>query len=72
MASYHFDGFNSYELALIHILRRRPKHWFSTNELADEAKIAWETSWESLENLHKRGLVVKARKKTRYYWRLYH
>lgn len=63
--------FHAVELAIITVMRRHPNHWFTTNELADETKIAWETADKALKSLHDKGYLVAGKKKNRIYWRLY-
>lgn len=63
--------FDSVELAIISVMRRQPKNWYTTNELADRIKVAWETSDKHLQSLHEKGYLVKGKKKNRIYWRLY-
>lgn len=63
--------FTAVELALITVMRRQPNNWFTTNELADKIKVAWETADKNLQILHKKGYLVKGKKKERIYWRLY-
>jgi hypothetical protein len=63
--------FNAVELAIISVMRRQPNNWFSTNELADRIKVAWETADKNLLALYQRGYLVKGKKKERIYWRLY-
>lgn len=52
-------------------MRRQPNNWFTTNELADETNIAWETANKALRLLYKKGYLVMGKKKERIYWRLY-
>jgi DNA-binding transcriptional regulator YhcF (GntR family) len=63
--------YNAVELTIIVKMRRQPNHWFTTNELADEAHVAWETTDKALQSLFKKGYLVKGKKKDRFYWRLY-
>ncbi len=69
--------FNAVELALISVMRRQPRKWYTTNELADKIQVAWETADKHLQSLYHRGYLVKGRKllkdkKTeRTLWRLY-
>ncbi len=63
--------FNAVELAIITVMRRQPNNWFTTNELADRIKVAWETADKNLLSLYERGYLVKGKKKQRIYWRLY-
>lgn len=63
--------FNAVELAIITIIKRSPNHWFTTNELADLTKVAWETADKTLKSLYEKGYLVGGKKKTRMYWKLY-
>ncbi len=63
--------FNAVELAIISVMRRQPNNWFTTNELADKIKVAWETANKNLLSLFQKGYLVKGKKKERIYWRLY-
>ncbi len=63
--------FNAVELAIITVMRKQPNNWFTTNELADRIKIAWETAEKNLQSLYQKGYLVKGKKKERFYWRLY-
>lgn len=63
--------FTAVELAIITMMRRLPNHWFTTNELAVQTQVAWETAEKALKSLYKNGYLVKGKKKDRVYWRLY-
>lgn len=63
--------FNAVELAIISVMRRQQNNWFTTNELADRIKVAWETADKNLQALYQKGYLVKGKKKERIYWRLY-
>lgn len=63
--------FSAAELAIISIMRRRPRNWFSTNELSFESKMAWETANKALRSLYQKGYLVLGKKRDRIYWKMY-
>lgn len=63
--------YNAVEQAIVTKMRRAQKRWFTTNELANEIHVAWETTEKALQSLFKKGYLVKGKKKDRSYWRLY-
>ena len=63
--------YNAVEQAIVIKMRRAQKRWFTTNELADEIHVAWETAEKALQSLFEKGYLVKGKKKDRNYWRLY-
>ena len=71
MTKSFFSNFNYFEHAVLTLLRRNPGHWFTANEVAGSTYMAWETAHNTLVTLHRRGYVVKGKKKKQVYWRLY-
>jgi len=44
-------------------MRRQPMNWYTTNELADRIKVAWETSDKHLQSLHNKGFWLREKRK---------